>query len=84
VSEVSIPYPRDTSGREDWQLDYRYGGFYLFPPDGIIEDLDALRERNDPMSHRICQAHVSLSDPPVGSPRDLQRDAGPMLSTAAT
>lgn len=44
-------------------MEYRYGAFYVFPPDGIIEEVDGLRERYDPVSHRICQAHVSLSEP---------------------
>jgi len=62
VSELPIRYP-DTSGWEDWQLEYRYGGIYLFPSEGIIEDVDRLREHHDPASHEICQAHVSLSEP---------------------
>lgn len=54
---------QDTSGWDDWQLEYRFGGFYIFPPIGVIEDVDALRAAHDPTSHLICQAHISLSDP---------------------
>ena len=44
-------------------LEYRYGAFYIFPPDGIIEAIDALRNRYDPKSASYCQAHISLSEP---------------------
>lgn len=60
---VPIRYPEDTSGWQDWQLEYRYRGFYIFPPTGIIEVVDELRRRHDPRSYRACQAHVSLSEP---------------------
>jgi len=71
MAELSIPYPTDTSGWEEWQLEYRFGGFYVFPPEEIIEEVDGLRERYDPISHRACQAHVSLSEP---VPRALGAD----------
>jgi hypothetical protein len=63
MGAVPIRYPQDTSGWQDWQLEYRYGGFYIFPPTGIMEVVDELRRRHDPRSYRACQAHVSLSEP---------------------
>ena len=56
----------DTVGWEAWQAKYRYGAFYLFPPVGVIEPLDALRRTYDAQSAAICQAHISLSEPLAG------------------
>jgi 2'-5' RNA ligase superfamily len=64
-----IRYAQDTSAWEDWQLEYRYGAFYLFPPSGVIERVDDLRKTYDPASAAVCQAHVSLSEP---IPRPLE------------
>lgn len=58
-----IDYVTDTGGWEGWQREYRFGAFYIFPPDGVIELIDALRNAHDPRSASICQAHVSLSEP---------------------
>lgn len=46
-----------------WQFEFRYGAFYIFPTDGIIEAIDALRRNYDPKSADRCQAHISLSEP---------------------
>jgi 2'-5' RNA ligase len=56
----------DTSRWEEWQRDYRFGAFYIFPPSGVIEPLDELRRRYDPRSASYCQAHLSLSEPLTG------------------
>lgn len=53
----------DSSRWELWQTEYRYGAFSIFPPNGTIEAIDALRHTYDPRSHSFCQAHISLSDP---------------------
>jgi 2'-5' RNA ligase len=58
----------DTSSWKEWQREYRYGALYIFPPEGIIEPIDELRRRYDPISYATCQAHVSLSEP---APRPL-------------
>jgi 2'-5' RNA ligase len=60
---VGVDYVEETEGWEPWQLDYRYGALYVFPPAGVIEKVDRLRERHDPVSHAICQAHVSITEP---------------------
>ena len=56
-------YADDTSAWEGWQLGYRFGAFYIFPPSGVIEPVDALRQTHAPKSASICQAHISLSEP---------------------
>lgn len=52
----------DSSAWEEWQKEYKYGAFYIFPPKGIIEDVDELRRKYDPKSNSYCQAHISLSE----------------------
>jgi 2'-5' RNA ligase len=56
-------YAADTTRWEEWQEEYRYGAFYIFPPSGVIEAIDALRRQYDPLSAAICQAHISLTEP---------------------
>lgn len=62
VGNGVIEVATDTSGWEDWQLEYRFGAFYIFAPEAITEMVDELRRTNDPRSHAICQAHISLSE----------------------
>jgi 2'-5' RNA ligase len=57
----------DAAAWKDWQRAYRFGAFFIFPPDGTIGPIDELRRRYDPESASICQAHISLSEP-LGSP----------------
>ena len=52
---------------EPWQRDYRFGAFYLFPPDELRAVIDALRSEHDPRSAAMCSAHISVSDP-LGRP----------------
>lgn len=60
---MTIAYATDTSGWQEWQLEYRYGALFIFPPAGVIEPMDALRRAHDPRSDECCQAHSSLSEP---------------------
>lgn len=53
----------NTARWDAWQHEYRFGSFYIFPPTGIIEEMDRLREMYDPKSASICPAHISLSEP---------------------
>src|SRR5579884_4246179 len=53
----------DDASWEDWQKEYKYGAFYIFPPHGVIEPIDELRRTYDPTSDSYCQAHISLSEP---------------------
>ena len=63
MSAFTAEYAKGTSGWEEWQLEYRFGAFYIFPPTGVIEPVDALRRLYDPKTASICQAHISLSEP---------------------
>lgn len=64
----------DGRGWESWQQEYRWGALYIFPPSGIIEAVDALRQRYDPKSAAICQAHISLSAPLSAPLTEFQHD----------
>jgi hypothetical protein len=50
---------------ERWQRDYRFGAFYLLPPDELRSSIDELRREHDPRSAAISPAHISMSDPIV-------------------
>ncbi len=52
----------DNKPWEEWQSEYKYGAFYIFPPEGVIEPIDNLRKIYDPKSASYCQAHISLSE----------------------
>lgn len=67
-----ITYATDTTAWEEWQREYLYGAFFIFPPGGVIEPLDALRRSYDPRSAAACQAHISLSEPLQGSLTEAQ------------
>ena len=41
MSAFTAEYAKGTSGWEEWQLEYRFGAFYIFPPTGVIEPVDA-------------------------------------------
>lgn len=56
-------YVEETSRWKEWQREYRFGAFYIFPPRGVIEPIDALRSLYDPRSAAYCQSHISLSEP---------------------
>lgn len=56
-----IEYP-ETTGWEEWMHEYKYGVFLIYPPVGHIEAVDALRQKYDPKSAVICQAHITLSE----------------------
>ncbi len=58
-----IKYATGTSHWVGWQREYRLGLILVLPPDGIGEQVDALRQQDDPRSASICEAHISLSEP---------------------
>ncbi len=67
-----MEYATRTEGWEEWMLEYRYGAFYIFPPDSVIGPIDALRQTYDPKSAGYCQAHISLSEPLQGPLTEAQ------------
>ncbi len=58
-----IKYADKTDHWENWWHGYYYGAFYIFPPEEVMKEVDALREKYDPKSAGFCRAHISLSEP---------------------
>ncbi|MGH9175786.1 MAG: 2'-5' RNA ligase family protein [Vicinamibacterales bacterium] len=54
----------------DWRDRYVHGMFIIWPPDDVRSPINALRERFDPDSAAICEAHITLTQPFVDSPSD--------------
>lgn len=64
-------YAEPHSGWESWWEEYRFGAFYVFPPEPVRSRVNRLRTLYDPRSQEICDAHVSLTVP---LPRPLTRE----------
>lgn len=76
-------YADPTAAWEPWYEEYRYGALYVFPPSTVRARVNALRERHDPRSQAICEAHVSLTVPlpqPL-SPAQAAEVAGVLRTT---
>jgi len=58
-----IKYASKTDHWEDWWHGYKYGAFYIFPPEKVMQTVDELRQKYDPKSASFCRAHISLSEP---------------------
>lgn len=58
-----ITYADQTEHWEPWWHGYYFGAFYIFPPEEVMQTVDALREKYDPKSASFCRAHISLSEP---------------------
>ncbi len=63
TSQPITTYAEPLPAWEAWYHDYRYGAFYLFPPEPLRGQVNALRARYDPTSQAICDAHISLTVP---------------------
>jgi len=57
-----------------WKEDYRFGSIVVWPPDEVRRQINPLRERYDPRSHSICEAHVTVTQPFLVSPREKELD----------
>jgi 2'-5' RNA ligase len=42
---------------------YRFGVILVLPPEPVRSQVNALRARYDPISHAVCDAHISLTVP---------------------
>jgi 2'-5' RNA ligase len=61
--ETITQYASDLSSWEVWQREYRFGALFLFPPNPLRDQVNALRAKYDPRSQAICDAHISLTIP---------------------
>jgi len=78
VDQVITAYATPNPRWESWFAEYRYGAFYLFPPEPVLGRVNALRTLHDPRSQAICAAHVSLTVP---LPRPLTESAAREIAT---
>jgi len=53
-----------------WKEDYKFGTIVIWPPDNVRSHVNPLRERHDPRSHAICEAHVSVTQPFLATPKE--------------
>jgi len=63
-------YPQRMDGWLEWQKKFRYGTLVLWPPDAVRQQVNALRQRYDPESQRICETHITLTQPLVRVPSE--------------
>jgi len=48
---------------EEWQKVYQHGTLVIWPPDEVREIINFQREKHDPVSAAICEAHITLTQP---------------------
>ena len=60
---------------EEFKRLYRHGTLVIWPPNEVRGEVGALRQRYDPSSQAICDAHITLTLPFQSEPaaRDLER-----------
>ncbi len=56
----------------DWQKDYRLGVILVLPPEPVRSQINVFRAKYDPQSHKIVEAHISLTVPLQKEPNDRQ------------
>ena len=59
----------------EWQRNYRHGTFVIWPPSDVRRRINPLRRRYDPESQRICEAHITLTQPLLRAPTPADWDA---------
>jgi len=65
-----IAYARRMDTWRDWQKAFRFGTLVLWPPASVRRQVNALRQRYDPESQRICETHITLTQPLLREPTD--------------
>ena len=54
--------------QSNWQRPYRFGMFVIWPQGKASTIGNKLRELHDPTSQRVCEAHITLSQPLLALP----------------
>lgn len=52
----------------DFQRTCAHGTLVLWPPDAVREPVNQLRQRYDPASQAVCDAHITLTQPLLAEP----------------
>lgn len=55
----------------DWRDAYFFGTIVIWPPDDARAIVNSLRERYDTPSAAACEAHITLTQPFVRAPSDV-------------
>ena len=55
---------------DEFKHAYRYGTLVIWPPDDLRATVNVLRQRYDPASQAICDAHITLTQPFLSEPTD--------------
>jgi hypothetical protein len=72
----------DDQTQKSGATSYRFGVILIVPPEPLLSQVNALRRQYDPVSHAICDAHISLSVPLPRKPGDADwRELGAIAST---
>lgn len=56
-------YARAMTTWLEWQKDYRFGVILVLPPEPVRTQINALRAKYDPQSHKTVNSHISLTVP---------------------
>ena len=48
---------------EEWQKVYQHGTIVILPPDGVREIVNHQRDKYDPVSAAISEAHITITQP---------------------
>ncbi len=60
---VMRTYARAMTTWREWQKDYRFGVILVLPPEPVRAQINALRAKYDPQSHKTVDSHISLTVP---------------------
>lgn len=63
ADEPITEYVADVSSWKPWQQEYRFGVILIVPPEPVLLQVNALRERYASSQSSECDAHISLSVP---------------------
>ena len=63
TSEILTEYVIPPKNWEKWKTEYRFGAFYIFPPEPIRTKINQFRKKYDPQYQPYCDAHISLTIP---------------------
>lgn len=55
---------------DDWKKDYMQGVRLIWPNDSLRESVNTLRAKYDSESQKICDAHITLTQPFLNQPDD--------------
>ena len=53
---------------DDWKLKYKHGMLLIWPPTKVRNLVNKLRSKYDPSSQKICEAHITLTQPFLEKP----------------